>query len=142
MSRPRRNSFIICVLLLLPIAAIARAEPVEMTFSSREAVVEALATAILYAQGSNAKAGAYEYRINGHLLGGFAMMAWPARYGDTGIMTFLINQDQVIYQADLGPDTATVVQSISSFDPDKRWLPVADSDPGDSARTAAASAAD
>lgn len=81
---------------------------------------------VLYAQGANAKAGAYEYRVNGHMVGGFAMIAWPADYGDTGIMTFIVNRDGVVYQRDLGDDTATLAEGIDAFDPDSNWTAVDD----------------
>jgi len=80
----------------------------------------------LFAQGPNAPAGAYEYRVNGHMVHGFAMIAWPAQYGETGVMTFIINQDHVIYERDLGEGTAATVGSITSFDPGEGWVPVAD----------------
>jgi hypothetical protein len=79
---------------------------------------------LLYAQGPNAAAGAYDYRINGHLLGGFAMLAWPAEYGETGVMSFMINQDHVVYESDLGQGTAKIVESMTSFDPGKGWVAV------------------
>jgi hypothetical protein len=81
---------------------------------------------MLYAQGANAPAGAYEYRVNGHMVGGFAMVAWPATYGETGIMSFIVNQDHVIYERDLGAGTAAAVGAISAFDPGEGWVPVAD----------------
>jgi len=81
---------------------------------------------MLYAQGPNAPAGAYEYRINGHMVGGFAVIAWPAQYGETGVMTLIVNQDHVIYERDLGEGTAATVGSISTFDPGEGWIPVID----------------
>ena len=81
---------------------------------------------MLYSQGPNAPAGAYEYRINGHMVAGFALIAWPAQYGETGVMTFILNQDHVVYERDLGADTAAIVGSISSFDPGEGWTPVDD----------------
>lgn len=81
---------------------------------------------MLYAQGANAPAGAYEYRINGHMVAGFALIAWPAQYGETGFMTFIVNQDHVIYERDLGDGTAAAVGSISAFDPAEGWMPVVD----------------
>jgi len=81
---------------------------------------------ILYAQGENAKAGAYDYLINGHLLGGYAMLAWPAEYGETGVMSFIVNQDRVIYQSDLGDGTKDVVKAITRFDPGPGWIAVPD----------------
>lgn len=81
---------------------------------------------MLYAQGANAPAGAYEYRINGHMVGGFALVAWPAQYGETGVMTFIVNQDHVIYERDLGAGTPAAVGAISVFDPGDGWVPVVD----------------
>ena len=81
---------------------------------------------MLFSQGSNAPAGAYDYRINGHMVAGFAMIAWPAQYGETGIMSFIMSQDHVIYERDLGENTASVVGSIASFDPETGWIPVDD----------------
>jgi hypothetical protein len=76
---------------------------------------------ILKRQGPNAPGGAYDYVANGHMIGGFALVAYPATYGVSGIMTFLVNQDGIIYQKNLGPDTATIAQHMESFDPDKSW---------------------
>jgi hypothetical protein len=81
---------------------------------------------MLYSQGSNAPAGSFEYRVNGHMVHGFAMIAWPAQYDETGVMTFIVNQDHVIYERDLGEGTAAIVGSIASFDPGDGWRPVAD----------------
>ncbi len=80
---------------------------------------------LLYAQGPNANGGAKEYFVDGVLTGGFALVAWPADYGASGVQTFIVNQDGVVFQKDLGEDTATVVESIKSFDPDSSWTPVA-----------------
>ena len=79
---------------------------------------------LLYAQGPNANGGAKEYFVDGVLTGGFALVAWPAEYGASGVQTFIVNQDGVVFQKDLGEDTATVVESIKSFDPDSSWTAV------------------
>jgi hypothetical protein len=76
---------------------------------------------LLYSQGAAATGGARNYVVNGRMLGGFGVIAWPVRYGDTGVMTFIVNQDGVVYQQDLGPQTAQKAGAISSFDPDKGW---------------------
>jgi len=76
---------------------------------------------ILKRQGASASGGAYDYVANGHMIGGFALVAYPAQYGVSGIMTFLVNQDGAVYQKNLGPDTATIVDQIDSFDPDQTW---------------------
>ena len=76
---------------------------------------------LLYSQGAAATGGARNYIVNGRMLGGFGVIAWPVRYGDTGVMTFMVNQDGVVYQQDLGPQTAQKAGAISSFDPSKGW---------------------
>src|SRR5664279_4175647 len=75
-------------------------------------------------QGADAKGGAKDYVVNEKMTGGFAFVAYPERYGDTGITTFLINQNGVVYEKDLGKDTATVAKAITEFNPDKSWAPV------------------
>jgi hypothetical protein len=76
---------------------------------------------ILTGQGPNAPGGAYNYLVRGKMIGGFAMVAYPAQYGSSGIMTFIVNHDGVVYQKDLGPNTATLAQSMTKFNPDKTW---------------------
>lgn len=77
---------------------------------------------LLYSQGAAAPRGARDYVVNGRMIGGFAVIAWPVRYGDTGVMTFIVSQDGVVYQQDLGPQTAQKAGAISSFNPDKGWV--------------------
>lgn len=79
---------------------------------------------ILKAQGSNAKGGAYEYIANGKMVLGFAMIAYPAEYGTSGVMTFIVNQEGVIYEKDLGPDTGKLAGAMTAFDPDPQWKKV------------------
>jgi hypothetical protein len=79
---------------------------------------------MLYAQGANANGGARDYFKDGLLTEGFALVAWPADYGSSGVMTFIVNQDGVVFQKDLGEDTATAVDSIQTFDPDSSWVAV------------------
>jgi Protein of unknown function (DUF2950) len=76
---------------------------------------------ILTAQGPHAPGGAYSYVINGKLVAGFAAVAWPADYGKTGVKTFLVNQYGIVYQKDLGPDTATRAAALARYDPDASW---------------------
>jgi hypothetical protein len=76
---------------------------------------------LLYAQGAAAPGGVRDYVANGRMIGGFAVIAWPVRYGDTGVMTFIVNQDGVVYQQDLGPETARRAATIVAFNPDKGW---------------------
>ena len=76
---------------------------------------------LLYAQGPDAPGGAYDYLVKDRMIGGFAILAWPIRYDDTGVMTFMVNQDGVVYEQDLGPDTATKAAAITVYNPDKAW---------------------
>jgi hypothetical protein len=79
---------------------------------------------LLTGQGKDAPGGAYDYLVRGKMMGGFGMVAYPAQYGSSGIMTFIVNHDGVVYQKDLGPKTASVAQSMAKFNPDKTWTPV------------------
>jgi hypothetical protein len=76
---------------------------------------------ILTRQGKNAPGGKYDYIINGNMIGGFALIAWPAEYGDSGIMTFIVNQQGRVYQKDLGPKTEKLAPAIKAYDPDPSW---------------------
>jgi hypothetical protein len=76
---------------------------------------------ILTRQGSKAPAGAYSYVINGRMVAGYAMIAYPADYGKTGVMSFVVNHYGDIYQKDLGAKTATVAAHINAYDPDATW---------------------
>ena len=76
---------------------------------------------ILTRQGKSAPGGAYDYIINGNMIGGFALVAWPADYGDSGIMTFIINQQGKVYQKDLGEKTEAIVKDMKAYDPDPSW---------------------
>jgi hypothetical protein len=76
---------------------------------------------LLYRQGPAAPGGAYEYVVNGRMIGGFAAIAWPVRYGETGVMTFIVSHSGDVYEQDLGPETAKSAGAISSFNPDKGW---------------------
>jgi hypothetical protein len=78
---------------------------------------------ILAAQGKNAPGGEYAYFIKGRMIGGFAVIAYPARYGASGIKTFVVNHDGVVLEKDLGQDTATVALVINTYDPDSTWQP-------------------
>jgi len=79
---------------------------------------------ILTGQGSDAPGGATDYVANGHMIGGFGMVAFPAQYGVSGVMTFIVNHDGVVYQKDLGPNTATLAKQMKLFNPDSSWQKV------------------
>lgn len=76
---------------------------------------------LLTRQGRHAPGGKYDFIINGNMIGGFALVAWPAQYGDSGIMTFLVNQQGRVYQKDLGEDTDRIARKLKSYDPDSTW---------------------
>jgi len=76
---------------------------------------------ILTAQGKDAPGGAYDYMIGGRMRAGFALVAWPVRYGDTGVMTFMVNHAGVVYEQDLGPSTDAVARAMTRFNPDASW---------------------
>ena len=76
---------------------------------------------ILKAQGKHAPRGAYDYVISGRMTGGFALVAYPAGYGSSGIKTFIISHDGVVYEKDLGKETASIAQGIKQFNPDSSW---------------------
>jgi DUF2950 family protein len=78
---------------------------------------------ILDGQGNHAAGGAYDYIVKGHMIGGFALIAFPAQYDVSGIMTFIVNQDGIVYQKDLGPKTAELAAAITRYDPDATWKP-------------------
>ena len=79
---------------------------------------------ILTRQGAEAPGGAYEYLVDGKLKGGFALIAVPAEYGNSGIMTFMVNQDGTVFQKDLGPNTTKLAAKIDAFVPDSGWISV------------------
>jgi len=83
---------------------------------------------ILKAQGPHAPDGAYDYMVGDHMIGGFALLASPATWDNSGVMSFLVNQDGVVYQKDLGPETEKLASEIQSFDPDDSWSRVPEAD--------------
>ena len=76
---------------------------------------------IISRQGENAPGGRYDYVINGNMIGGFAMIAWPADYGNSGVMTFIVNQQGKVYQKDLGEKTEVNAAAIQDYNPDDSW---------------------
>jgi DUF2950 family protein len=76
---------------------------------------------ILTSQGAHAPGGKYSYLINGNMIAGYALVAYPDKWGNSGVMTFVINQQGRVYQKDLGPDTATLAPSMTEYNPDPTW---------------------
>ena len=78
----------------------------------------------LKGQGKNAPGGALDYVVKGRMIGGFGAIAFPAQYGNSGVMTFIVNHDGVVYQKDLGEKTEKLAKDIKLFNPDKSWTKV------------------
>jgi hypothetical protein len=78
---------------------------------------------ILTRQGKHAPGEKYNYIINGRMIAGFALVAWPAEWGNTGVMTFIVNQQGKIYQKNLGPKTVKIAKAMTAYDPDDTWTP-------------------
>ena len=76
---------------------------------------------MLTGQGAAASGGARNYVVNGDMSGGFGLVAWPAQYGVTGVMTFIVNHDGALYQKDLGAETAKVAESMTQYNPEPSW---------------------
>jgi hypothetical protein len=79
---------------------------------------------ILTEQGANAPGGAMNYIANGNMIGGFALVAWPADYGNSGVMTFVVNHSGIVYQKDLGERTERIARRMSEYNPDQTWKKV------------------
>ena len=117
--------------LYFPVKAGEQASPLGPLFDRRQAAKKDEGTQrvpyygyyyrILRAQGPDAPGGAYSYLAQGKMIGGFALVAWPASYRNSGVMTFLVNHDGVVYEKDLGPETPAAVGKITRFNPDKTW---------------------
>jgi hypothetical protein len=83
---------------------------------------------ILTRQGGNASGGAADYVVRGKMIGGFALVAYPAQYGNSGVMTFVVNHEGVVYEKDLGPRTPSIAARMAVFNPDGTWQRVSDAD--------------
>lgn len=81
---------------------------------------------VLTRQGANPPGGKYDYIINGNMIAGFALVAWPADYRASGVMTFLVNHQGALVEKDLGPDTAKLAEGLTEFNPDDSWKPTDD----------------
>jgi hypothetical protein len=81
---------------------------------------------VLKGQGPAAPLGEMDFVVKGAMIGGFALIAFPAQYRITGVQTFMVSHDGVVYQKDLGPKTVELANAIDRFNPDKTWTPVTD----------------
>jgi hypothetical protein len=102
--------------------AVARA--IERGYSNRSEPYHGYFFKVLKGQGRAAPLGQMDYVIKGAMIGGFALVAAPAEYGVTGVKTFIVSHDGVVYQKDLGPNTLQVFGKMERFNPDKSWQPV------------------
>jgi len=84
---------------------------------------------ILTRQGPDAHGGALDYVVNGKMIGGYALVAYPAEYRNSGVMTFIVNHEGVVFQKDLGPHTAELAERMTAFNPDSSWTKVTDTEP-------------
>ncbi len=79
---------------------------------------------VLTSQGKDAPGGARNYVASGQMAGGYAFVAWPARWGDTGVMTFIVDKGQTVWEKDLGPDTDAIARAMKEYNPDASWKKV------------------
>jgi len=110
-----------------PLVAQARVEGYHRTakmLNDEQAPYHGYYFKILTRQGKHAPGGKYNYIINGRMIAGFALVAWPAEWGNTGVMTFIVNQQGKVYQKNLGPKTAKIAAAMTTYDPDDTWTPV------------------
>jgi len=109
-----------------PFVAQARVEGYHRTakmLNDKQAPYHGYYFKILTRQGKHAPGGKYNYIINGRMIAGFALVAWPAEWGNTGVMTFIVNHQGKVYQKNLGPQTAKITRAMTTYDPDDTWTP-------------------
>jgi hypothetical protein len=109
-----------------PLVAQARVDGYQRTakmLNDEQAPYHGYYLKILTRQGKHAPGGKYNYVINGRMIGGFALVAWPAEWGNTGVMTFIVNQQGKVYQKNIGPKTVKIAKGMTTYDPDDSWIP-------------------
>ena len=104
-----------------PLAAKAKEEGYGKSKNAEDQPYHGYRYRILVAQGPDAPGGAYDYRVKGKMIGGFGLVAYPARWGVSGVMTFIVNHDGAVYQKNLGPSTSAIAARMRTFDPDAGW---------------------
>ena len=107
-----------------PLLAYASSEGYAKKLSSLPSPFQGYYFRVLMGQGKHASGGAKNYIVNGKMTRGFAFLAYPAQYANSGMMSFIINQDGILYQKDLGPKTADLANALDEYDPDKTWVRV------------------
>jgi hypothetical protein len=108
-----------------PLVARARAEGYRHGAGGAPAAYHGYFYRPLFAQGAAAPGGAYDFVVRGHMIGGFGLVAFPAKYANSGIMTFIVGYDGIVYQKDLGPKTTQVAEAMKTYNPDPTWRKVA-----------------
>src|SRR5262245_7207079 len=108
-----------------PLVARARAEGYRHDAGGAPAAYHGYFYRPLLAQGAAAPGGAYDFVVRGHMIGGFALVAFPAKYANSGIMTFIVGYDGIVYQKDLGPKTTQIAEAMKAYNPDPTWRKVA-----------------
>jgi hypothetical protein len=108
------------------LVAKAQAEGYQKNEAGGEGGFHGYSYRMLFKQGENAPGGKYNYEINGNMIGGFAFLAYPTRYGSSGVMTLIISHTGKVYQKDLGEKTAEKAKDIKEYDPDETWVRVAE----------------
>jgi len=104
-----------------PLVAVAEAKGYKVASAEGQAPFQGYYYRILTAQGATAPGGAKNYIAGGHMTGGFALISFPAKYGDSGVMTFIVNQSGIVFEKNLGPDTASIASHMTEYNPDKSW---------------------
>jgi hypothetical protein len=104
------------------------ARAIERGYTNRAEPYHGYFFRVLKGQGPAAPLGQMDFLVKDVMIGGFALIAFPAQYRLTGVQTFMVSHDGVVYQKDLGPDTAKLAAAIDRFNPDKTWTPVLDQD--------------
>lgn len=104
-----------------PLVVSARAEGYTKPKPGERAPYHGYLYKILKKQGKDAPGGAHDYVVKGRMIGGFALVAFPAQYGASGIMTFVVNHDGVVYEKNLGPNTEKIASGMTTFNPDATW---------------------
>ena len=107
-----------------PITVQARGEGYQGNTSGGPSPYHGYYYRILTAQGKDAAGGAYSYLVKGKMIGGFAVVAYPAEYENSGVMTFIVNYEGKVFQKDLGKNTASVAKAMKEYNPDKTWAEV------------------
>ena len=107
-----------------PLAAYAQAQGYQGSTAEGQEAFHGYFMRILNRQGKSAPGGKHDYLVNGNMIAGFALVLWPAQWNESGVMTFIVNQQGKVFQKDLGPRTSSIASRIKAYDPDDTWSPV------------------